>query len=264
MVGSEQRELVKANRIDYAAMGAAVGSAGGSFAALVACLSENDAATKVPDLTWTVADTAAHMLVILRRGTGDRRRADYLAGLAELNDATVEEIPTRRPDELAQLLAAEVSALTSMLGMIDAATADDLHLKLHAGVHTNVTSGLSYILFDLLVHGYDIAAATSRPWTIDPQFAALDLHAALPIFEPWAKRELVSGNARRVAITFPGDPLATVVDIGGGAYVAQNHPVAEVEGADDVDPVEALLAVAGRIPPTSEPLERLASLYEPI
>lgn len=255
-------ELVRAEGIDFDAMARAVRKAGAHFVSLLKELAPADGATSVPGLEWTVAETAAHMLTIVRRGTGDMRRSDSLPGLAALNDRCIDEVETRDPAEIAAALEHELERLTRGLARMDATTAESMAVVLHAGVTTNVPSALSYVLVDLLVHGLDIARATQHDWSIDPTQAALGLHACLPLLAPWVKDAVRSGPPQRMAISFPGDEEAVVLHVGEGTYAAQNE--ARRADADEVVPVDALLAIAGRAPAQSPTVARLAAWLEPI
>lgn len=255
-------ELVRAEGIDFDAMVRAVREAGVQFVSLLKEVPPADGATSVPGLEWTVAETAVHMLTIVRRGTGDMRRSDSLPGLAALNDQCIDEVETRDPAEIAAALEHEVERLTRALSRIDAATAESMAVVLHAGITSNLPSALSYVLFDFLVHGLDIARATQYDWSIDPAQAALGLHACLPLLAPWVKDGVRSGPTQRMAMSFPGDDDAIVLHVGEGTYAAQNE--ARRADADEVDPVDVLLAIAGRAPTQSPTVARLADWFEPI
>lgn len=255
-------EMLRAERISFEAIVDGLREAGAQFTALLRDLAPGDGATPVPGMTWTVAETAVHMLTIVRRGTGDMRRSDSMPGLAVLNDECIAEVDTRDPGEIADLLETELARLTRGLARVDEATAASMAVPLHAGVTANLASALSYALFDLLAHGLDIARATGREWVVDPQLAALDLHAALPIIGPWVKEAVRSGPRQRLALTFPDDGDAIVLQVGEGSYAAQNE--ARAADAEEVDPVDAFLAVAGRRVSQSPTVARLAAWFEPI
>lgn len=255
-------EMLRAERISFEVIVDGLREAGAQFVSLLRELDPSDGAKPVPGMTWTAAETGVHMLTIVRRGTGDMRRSDSMPGLAVLNDRCIDEVDTRDPGEIADLLETELARLTGALGRVDEATAASMAVQLHAGVTANLASALSYVLFDLLAHGLDIARATGREWAVDTKLAALDLHAAMPLIGPWVKEAVRSGPRQRIAITFPGDGDAIVAHVGEGSYAAQN----EARGADaeEVDPVEAFLAVAGRRPGQSPTVVRLAEWFEPI
>jgi len=260
----DPRVTARAERIDYETIVNAVDAAGDRFVALLRSLSPEDGAKKVPDMTWTVSETAAHMLNIVNRGLGDRRRADSVAGLAVLNDKCVAEVDTRAPTEIAERIETDKTTLLGLLRGQSAERAQSVAFPLHAGVRTDIPSALSYMLFDFVGHGLDIARATGREWSVDASDAALILHASLPLLGPWATEAVMSGTPQRAALTFPGDADAIVLEVGGGSYAAQNHERAEVSYAVEVDAVEAFLAIAGRAEASSSAAARLASWFIPI
>lgn len=257
-------EVLRADGIRLDDMKAAIGRTGTRFVALLRELEPADAHRPVPNMTWTVGETAAHMLVILRRGTGDPRRSETLTGLAELNQATLEEIEPRDPAELADLIEDRVARLLAGLDGLTDDTARDFVVTLHAGVRADLTSAISYILCDLIGHGHDIAVATGRTWTIDPADAALDLHACIPLLVPWVKDDARLGSAQRTAVAFAADDDALLVDVGDGGFRANNVPRAEAPYAAVVDPVETFLAVCGRGSTADPTVARLAAIFEPI
>lgn len=256
--------MVRAERIGFDAMVRGARDAGAQFVQLLRALDSDDGAKPVPGLTWTAAETAVHMLTIVRRGTDDMRRSDTMPGLAVLNEQCVAEVETRDVHVVADLIEHELGRLLRGLERMDGATAAELPFPLHAGVTANVPSALSYMLFDFLAHGLDVARAAGRDWTIDPAPAALVLHASVPLLEPWVKASALSGPTQRVAVSFPGDGDALVVEVGGGRYRAQNEARADAGDVEEIDSVEAFLAVAGRAPAQSPAVERLAALFEPI
>lgn len=250
--------------IKIAEMAQALDDGASRFVDLLRRLDDSDGGRPVPTMTWTVAETAAHMLAILRRGTGDSRRATSLAGLAEMNDLNLAEIETRSLRELADLIAAEASRLGKILGRFDQEQAVGFVVDLHAGVRADLPSALSYIVCDLMAHGVDIAQATGLSIEVDPAHAALDMHAILPLLTPWVVDDALAGPAQGLAVTFPGDGVASVVSVGEGSYRAERVERSAVPGAHEVDPVEAFLAVCRRGPAIDPAVATLAGWYQPI
>lgn len=259
---NETNEMLRAERISYEAIVDGLREAGAQFVSLLRELAPGDGAKPVPGMKWTAAETAVHMLTIVRRGTGDMRRSESMPGLAVLNDQCIEEVDTRDPGEIADLLESELALLTGILARVDEATAASMAVPLHAGITANLASALSYVLFDLLAHGLDIARATAREWVVNPGLAALDLHASLALIGPWVKGSVRTGPPQRLTISFPGDPDAVVLHVGDGSFAAQNE--ARTDDAEEVDPVDAFLAIAGRRPAQSPTVARLADWFESI
>lgn len=263
-MGTVDGSTIRAERVDYGRMIEAIDRVGDRFIAQLRGLEPSAGDRKVPDLTWTVAEVAVHMLNIVNRGLGDRRRADSVAALAELNQRCVDETDVRTPAEISDRLERDKTTLLGILRGQTPEEADRRTFPLHAGLVTNVTSALSYMLFDFLAHGLDIARGTERNWQIDPGDAALDLHACLPVLGPWADVSVMSGPVQRQAISFPGDEDAIVLEVGEGEYRAQNYSRAATADVYEVDPVATFLAIAGREPSTDPVASRLARWFIPI
>lgn len=263
MAGATE-QMIRAERVDFADVATATVEAASRFGGLLVSLETDEMQRGAPNMTWTVGDVAAHMLTIVRRGTDDLRRAATIAELAVLNDSCIAEVDTRDPLELTHRLAREMGRLSRALSRLEPADADAFPFPLHAGLTTNVTSALSYCLFDFLGHGWDIATATGRALPIDPTHAVTCLRASVPILGPWARATAREGDPRQLAVRLQGSPDVLLVEVGGGRYAAQNVEAGSVPGAADVDPVEAFLAVAGRVPGAAGPVRELAAVFEPI
>lgn len=267
-MGSATQDIVRADRVAYADMVEAIDSVGNAFIRQLCVLHPSDGERPVPQLEWTVAETAVHMLTIVRRGIGDRRRSDTIPGLALLNDECIAEVATRVPLEIAAALTEDKARLVAILRNQSAEQARERSFPLHAGLHTDIPTALSYMLFDFLAHGLDIARGVGQEWQIRPEDAALALRACLPALGPWAREEALNGPRESTAISFLGDGDALVVQVGGGSYVAQNYGSTSPDNPGglpmEVDPVEAFLAVAGRATARHPHVARLAGWFEPI
>ncbi|HVE90740.1 MAG TPA: DinB family protein [Actinomycetota bacterium] len=251
------REVVRSEGFSLDEMVAAVRRASGQFVGLVRSLTPEEGQLPVPAMDWSVSQTASHLIGIVMRGTGDRRRAASVEALGQLNRQQIDELAMSDPAEIADRLEAR---LETQLGLLSKATGDEA-FELHAGLVTDVRTALSYELCDFLLHGLDIARATGRPWTIDPADAALDLRALLPALEPWVRPEVHSGKAQEAEFSFPGPDRAICIEVGGGLYRVTTKPA---DGsAPEVDPVELLLAVSKRGKGSDPTVAAIASWYKP-
>ena len=261
--GTDTNGTTDIGQTDLAEMIEALDTSARRLVGLLTELDESDGDRPVPGLEWSVADTAAHMLTVLRRGTGDNRRSDTLTGLAELNDEALGEIDTRSLSQLAELIQSEAETLVTILGGLSQEQAVGLEVQLHAGLRADLPSALSYILCDLLAHGYDIAVGSGVDWPIDASRAAFDLHAMVPLLGPWVVDAVRTGPPARMAFSFPGDDIALVVEAGEGRYCARRVARADLDDVVEVDPVESFLAMSGRGDSHHPAVQQIASWFRP-
>ncbi len=233
-------------------------AAGERFVALLRDLPEDAGSLPVPGLKWTVAETAVHMLTVLRRGLVDFRRSETLEGLAELNDLCIQEVDERSLAVIADLIdEASAKAVRGLQGMSDEQA--DEGFPLHMGLSANVPTAISYGIFDLLGHGYDIARATGHDWPFDPLEVGTMMRTILPAMRPWIPQEIIDGEPREERIAFVPDVVLSI-RTGGGLWSVTNA----TDATDEVDPVELFLAVAGREPASDPVVTRIASWFSPI
>jgi hypothetical protein len=151
---------------------AALDDSGMRFVAMVRGLDPERAARPVPGLAWTAVETAAHMVTVLGRLLGDRRRAATNEGVAELNATCLSEYTDRDIKDVADRLEAN---LRTVIDRVYAKVDFDRLYPFHGGSTISAGGGARWILCELLVHGYDIAAATGTDWEIPAAEASIAL-----------------------------------------------------------------------------------------
>jgi hypothetical protein len=218
----------EANKADILA---ALDDSGKRFVAIVRGLDADRAVRPVPGLTWTAVETAAHVVTVLGRLLGDRRRAVTNEGVAELNATCLSEYTDRDIHDIADRLEAN---LRTVIDRVYAKVDFDRQYPFHGGSTISGGGGARWILCELLVHGYDIAAATGNEWGIPAVEASIAIRGPAESMNRLASKT----SARHRVHLGDGDTVE---------FVASSGPLAGGDEPIDVEPDEFLLAFFGRI-----------------
>lgn len=196
----------------------------------------------VRHLRWSTIEVAAHVLSMQRallqmvHGNGGWRT---LSDAAAENERLLAATREGRPGEIARALGVAAPALREAW-----ATRPGEVVGWHAGTKAPIEAVIGASAADILVHGWDIARALGRPWTITSEAALVASAGALILAPPF-----LAEHASRVELTFvidlrSGTPY-TATFANGGLAVESGRP----ERADctiSADPVAFLLVGAGR------------------
>jgi hypothetical protein len=156
-------------------------------------------------LSWTLAETAAHMVVGLR-AFGDSLRGDMDGWNAHLSDlpefhlrlaamtaSTLAAVPEREPAALARL---HREAVGGFLRASEGLPADHLVATpwYGDGASLRLDAATALLLGEQLIHGRDLAVSLRRPWPISRAEALLVVPAATTMMpravRPEATRDL--------------------------------------------------------------------------
>lgn len=206
--------------------------------------------TKVPNLDWTVAELAAHLvslgsLYIKQNEIGDRfvPPADW----AEFSIEARAHIDETDLNKLADLLEHEIETLIDNFGP-DAKAPLTLY-----GCATTVGNTLGGILGELILHGMDLSALTgvSVPFTRDQANAVIpSMMALLPAFVDPVKAQKCPGT---FAVKFRGGAEYTQRVADGKATVERGLPT-KPDARINADPVAFVLVGLGRMSQFRAPL----------
>jgi uncharacterized protein (TIGR03083 family) len=140
--------------------------------------------------TWSARDVVAHVLTVTERYTN--RDITSTDGLG----ATPREVDVINDRELRALDGVEledlIGRLEAQMVRVKSAFAPatlDLHVRFpfHGGVTIDAAGGLSNIIGEFLVHGYDLAAAAGRRWEIAPRDALLIINGVVQLLPAYAE-----------------------------------------------------------------------------
>jgi hypothetical protein len=220
---------------------------------------------RVPGLTWTAAQTAAHVVGDMREYT--QALTNHLKGRPvtadipdeppwrlrpAVNDQHLTAVPERDPRRLADMLEETAASYLAAAGSVDVtaaatvATADGLILE--------PAFMTSLLLGEQLIHGLDIARAAHRSWNISRDDALLVLPAVLAL----APKYLRPSRSQDVPVSFElrmrgGARYRMVVNDGSGAVTSADQNAGEkADCVITADPVAFLLVGYGRIPQWSQ------------
>jgi uncharacterized protein (TIGR03083 family) len=232
---------------------------GGAAARFTALLRETDIERPVRGTKWTVAETAAHVSVVLGGFSaaiaGDPQlltpeqyiEANFPTRLAATNAATIAMVDHVDAGRLADLITDGAQRLLELAAAADPESECDT--PWYGPGRTRTVDCLTALaLGELTVHGYDIATAAGRRWAISHADAKLILGTVCPNMSPLVVRP---GAGRRAPVAYEirlrGNGPRYVIQVADGdAKVrAAGGPVDCVISAD---PVTFLLLVYGRMP----------------
>jgi uncharacterized protein (TIGR03083 family) len=235
--------------VDDSTPDAALRSAATRLGHLVRSVSDPQA--RVPGLQWTIAETAAHVVCELRDYVGfaaGRSAAPTVDGArspseraAIVNAEQLRTYPERDPAVLAAALSPAVDAF---LAAASARPADE-HTTVSNGLPMTAATMTAALLGEQLLHGWDIARAARKPWTI-PRGEALHVIAGVLSMVPdYLDRERARGRHIGYELRMRGGPRYRVaIDDGAARVTAAGERVDCVISAN---PVAFLLVGYGRV-----------------
>lgn len=211
---------------------AALDDSGKRFVSMVRGLDPDRAVRPVPGLAWTAVETAAHVVTVLGRLLGDRRRATTNEGVAELNATCLSEYTDREINGIADRLEAN---LRTVIDRVYFKVDFDRQYPFHGGSTISGGGGARWILCELLVHGYDIAAATGNEWGIPAAKASIAIRGPAESMN----RLVESKTCTRHRFHLGNDDIVE--------FLAPSAPRPAGDEPIDAQPDELLLAFFGRI-----------------
>lgn len=219
---------------------------------------------------WSVGDVVSHLAMV---SVGDTYAVEQVpdpygtselfaplltdafvlgrAAVADVNAASIERTDERDVNVLADRIEERWTVLSRLL----AETPGERLVPWLGGIGLPVSAVACHLAFsEWLMHGYDIARATGKPWPIDRAHALLFFEgAALPILSSADPRAFVDqGEAKGVNVAY-----RLKLRGGNDTYLRISDGVLEIgaEGPVDctisADPVGAALVLFGRRPPAA-------------
>ena len=221
---------------------------GRRFTDLVRRIDEPDRRTA--GLTWTLAESAVHVLDVMRRYREGvlgnltphvPRVANFPAYAAVRNEEAIRAEPERRPAVLADMIddaRAELAKTAEEVGPGAVVTLD-------AGHSETIETMLCGHIGEFLVHGHDIAKTIGMPWLVEGRSAVLAVHATSAALELALDPLAAEGVEMNVHVRLRGgEPFAIRVS---GGRVWSERPAGKPDFTLSVDPGAYLLTGFGRL-----------------
>jgi len=199
-------------------------------------------------LDWTISETAAHLVVVVRANTryarGETEPVLELDRLAETNRARIDELPERDLRVLADLLEA---AMEELLVATDGRSASDL-VPWHSRTQLPLGGMFGIVLAELLVHGRDIARAQRTHWPIDAADALHIVRGGIAFGPLVIDHELARTRPVTYRVTCRGVPTS-IWRFADGALTTSHDDGQPVDCHLRLDPVTFTLVAFGRRSP---------------
>jgi hypothetical protein len=202
--------------------------------------------------TWTAGDVAAHLSHVFRfdtdavAGKPVPQATVTAAGMAEVNAKMLAEDNERDPTVLADRISTLADEFDDIASRSQAATVEWLQ-----DVRLPPSAVACHLLEECLIHGYDIAAATGRPWPIQRHHAllaveggVLPLIAALPP-TAFVNQEKAGSFRAHFDLRLRGGGR-TVMVFDSGSLTLDAGCVRDVDAHISADPAALMLVFIGR------------------
>ena len=205
----------------------------------------NPAKTAVGE--WSVGDTATHTAQVFetyaQAATGDGTFP--VPTTTSLNDhwaTRLREDGDRDPANAADRI--EAAAATIWPGY--RAKSGDEIVEWYGGVKVPAYTPPSIMVTEALVHGFDIAKAEGKPWTLDSDVARLSIRGLFPLLPEYVNREAARDARMCFELRLRGGPPAYLT-FENGVLSIDRSPPRPVDCRMSVDPATYLLVGYGRI-----------------
>jgi uncharacterized protein (TIGR03083 family) len=237
-------------------------AAGKRFTALLRDLADGDISKPCEGLLWNVGDVAVHVLTVVNRSLGDRRRTDKPAELADLNALTIEEIKERDPRVIADLIDTNMNIiLNKVYPKID----DDRRFPFHSGSTIGARAALAITMGEFLLHGWDIARACGKEWVIDAHTAALAWRGILDPLAAWLKPNAAKDISETYLFRLKGEKGTLALEFSDNTVSLHPHWEGNADYEIDIEPVELVFVFPyGRRLANDPALARLVERFESI
>ncbi|MDT5318512.1 MAG: hypothetical protein QOD88_1034 [Mycobacterium sp.] len=221
-----------------------------------------DSAAPVPGLTWTVGQTAAHVIGDMRQYTealtrhlsGDRAALSNIPdgspakARAAVNDRHLIDVAERDPRRLADML--EETAATYLAAASAVGTPEGVAILTADGLVLEPAVMTCLLLGEQLVHGLDIARAANRPWRIGRDDALLVIPAVLSLAPKYLRPSRTSARDLSFELRMRGGCRYRVAITDDTGVVTA--PGEKADCVITADPVAFLLIGLGRVPQFSQ------------
>jgi uncharacterized protein (TIGR03083 family) len=206
--------------------------------------------TRIPGAEWTVREAAVHLVNFsavnadVAAGMPSPRLSLDKGQVAADNDRRIADVPESDPDKLARLVADGVDRFLEAT----AGRPGDQEVTWHCGLKMGLAELAGVELGELILHGYDMAAAVGFPWPIDPVHAQLVLFGYGPAFGLVVNQERAQGLNAAFGIELRNGPAFTARFV-DGRYQVEPPDSGPVDCTISADPVAFLLVGSGRLEP---------------
>lgn len=238
--------------IDLEAARTELAAAVGRTTALLRSLPGTDVA--LPSPPWTVRDAAAHLVVGLRvfasaaRGQApvfDLGQVDVAQQrVALLNERTIPTVAETDGTALGGLLDRELEVY--LAATAGAGARDQLPTPWYGdGLGLDTAAATCVLVGEQVMHGYDMARATGRPWPISPDVARLVMSGATAMMPIYVNRPAAAGVRATFDIAVRGGPRFLLV-VRDGTLTTEPYDGRRADCHISADPVAFLLVGYGR------------------
>ena len=202
----------------------------------------------IPESEWTARQAVAHLVTGLdlyteiATGTPSPVAVSTPAAYAQEARRRIADVPETDPAKLAYLLDDASDRFRSSV----TGTAGDTVVTWHAGLELDLASLTGLMLGEVVLHGYDVAVATRRPWPLVPEEVALVLGTYGPLMGLTVDADRTEGLT--VAIGFELRGIASfVVRFDDGRFSVSPPGSGPLDGTLSADPTAFLLVTSGRM-----------------